>query len=171
MYDAQVAFDSTLLNQIQSFARDFPDEVKAIAKTDIVPWVRHEVDKTLRIEPPVRRYPGDYPLEWTSAKQAYYVKNFVLKHDADGHIIPYTRSHALVKAWHVLANYSQGLTNVRVFNDSPVAQYVYGQRQQRFHRITGWPNAADELQRISLGVDERLMAAAARFVDRFGRIA
>jgi len=170
MFEAIVAFDPTPLVQIQTFARQFPDEVKAIAKTDIVPFVRHAVDKSLRIEPPVRRYPGDYPLEWTSAKQAYYVKNFVLKHDADGHIIPYTRTHALVKAWHVIANYSQGLTNVRVFNDSPAAQYVYGRRQQRFHRITGWPNAADELQRLSLDVDERLPAAAAHLVQRFGRI-
>lgn len=154
-----LAIDDDALRLIQDNIQALPDQVDRWVRKDIVPFIRHRVDKTLRVEPRVRRWPVDYPLghlEWTSARQRRYFWAVLARFDAEGNYIPYQRSHKLSQGWHVLADYKNGLTRVLVTHDSDIEQYVYGRRQQRFHQITGWPGTGDVLQELSLDVTDRI---------------
>ncbi len=76
-----------------------------------------------------------YPIQWKSAKQrkAYFATR------GFGHGIPYQRTHALVNAWRLIVVYEANrLTSIAIENDDPKRRYVTGQDQQPFHRITGW---------------------------------
>ena len=159
---ADVAFDLDILREVREAAEVMPERVDRMVRRDIRPFVSHEVDKTLRQEPPVRRWPGDYPIEWTSEKQrrAYFAT------DGFGAGIPYRRMHGFVHGWHVRADYSpSGLGEITVFHDSDIEQFVTGQRQQRFHAITGWPSSLNELQRISFEANDRLIAGWLWLID------
>ena len=83
-----------------------------------------------------------YPIKWTSDRQrkAFFASN------GFGHGIPYTRSHDLVNAWHLVVVYQANrLTQIALSNDNPARQFVTGWRQQQFHAITGWYKDADLL--------------------------
>ena len=148
MYNATVAFDSEALTGIQLVASVLSQATTRRIKKDVVGFVRHETDKRLEREPG----PVVHPVEWESTRQmrAYFAT------DGFGAGIPYVRSHGLVNAWSVVVDYTNTLSSITVENLNPVATYVYGFRQQRFHRNTGWPFAPDILQAVSIQANERL---------------
>jgi len=154
MYRADVAIDTEHLNTLQQVAEIVPEAIDRYARRELRPFASQFVDKRLRQEPPRRNYPTDYPLEWTSDRQrrAYFAT------DGFGAGIPYRRTHELVSRWQVRANYQNGLSSISIWNPSPVARYVVGKDQQRFHRRTGWPYAPDELQVLSIELNERIAA-------------
>lgn len=165
MFRTAVALDIEWLNTLQQVHAIIPDHIEAYAKRDLRPSVSQRVDTTLRVEPPVRSWPDDYPIEWTSEKQRRYVMAFVLERDANGNIIPYERTHEYVHGWHVQGNYAHGLTAIEVFHDSDVADFIGGRRQQRFHRITGWANAPDTLQVLSIDLNDRIEVGLPLVID------
>jgi hypothetical protein len=149
--------EGDIFASIQDAFGRFPAAVDAYARREVRPFVSQMVDKHLRVEPPVRDWPADYPegkLEWTSEKQRRYVHAVILEHDEDGNVIPYERTHDFVHGWHVRADYTNGLTAIRIFHEDDVMQFITGLRQQRFHRITGWPYAPDVMQVIELETAE-----------------
>ncbi len=162
MYRVSVALDTEWLNTLQQVHEIVPEHIERYARRELRPFVSQRVDQTLRREPPVRSYPEDYPLEWTSEKQqrAYFVT------DGFGAGIPYRRTHEYVQGWHVRGDYTHGLTAIEVYHDDEVVDFVAGRRQQRFHRITGWPNANDTLQVISVELNDRIEAGLPVVLDQ-----
>ncbi|MFA5608406.1 MAG: hypothetical protein WDA07_14755 [Leucobacter sp.] len=163
MFGLEAAIDTKWLEEIQEAAAVFPDEVDRWIKRDLAPFVQNYVDTTLRVAPPRRMWPGDYPegkLEWTSERQRRYVHAVILDHDADGNVIPYQRTDTLIHDWHVITDYQQGFSGIQVYNLNDAAQYVYGDEQaehkQRFHTITGWPTALEHLQAVSILLGDRI---------------
>lgn len=149
MFEANVAFDTQVLNDIQAYAQQLPDLVDEGVRRDIRPFVSQRVDQTLRREPP----PPKHPLRWQSEKQ----RRAFFATDGFGHgTTGYKRRHKLVKRWQVRADYRQGFGGIRVTNPAPHAQYVFGPVQQLFHKDTGWANAPNTLQVISLEAQDRL---------------
>lgn len=101
--------------------------------------------RALQVEPRRRRYPQEYPLEWTSEKQrkAYWASN------GFGKGIPYRRSGRLSKSWQLFLLPTANGVTINVRNSARYSHYVVGrlrQRgrnpQQRFHIQTGWQKAS-----------------------------
>lgn len=125
---------------------------KELVKKFIVPLMRK-----LKKYPPKRVYPGDYPIKFTSEKQRRYVM-MMLKGK------PYIRTHGLRRAWRYKTTVKNGVTTFIVSNNAKSAKYVVGKwgrsekpRQikeylkpmQKFHRVTGWTPAYEEINKTS----------------------
>ena len=170
-----LALDTDGLEAIQALYRQAPGLTHHAVRKDLVPFARHYVDKTLRVEPgdpvhPIRWTPSRHPEDrakppntrwgyYSRQKAAYFATN------GFGAGIPYTRQHTLVREWHVIGDYEAGFGGITVRNDSRVAIYVYGQWQQLFHALTGWPSAGSQLQILSLELNDRLWLAVQRIGD------
>ncbi len=143
--------DGDGLADIQRAFDQAPELIQRFVRKDLSPFTQRLVDKYLRKEP------GDvhYPIQWTSEKQrlAFFAT------DGFGGGIPYERKHKLVHDWHVRVDTTKGLTSISVNNDSPSAQYVYGDdtglHQQWFHQNTGWPRFVEVAQVITLELGNR----------------
>jgi len=149
MIRASVTQSEDNLRAVQDAAAQLPQAIDRWARREVRPFVTQQVDRRFRQEPGRVHY----PIEWTSERQrlAFFAT------DGFGRGIPYQRTGDLVKAWHVRADYTGGLTEIRVFNDAPASEYVYGdergQHQQQFHRNTGWPRFVDVIQAVALETD------------------
>jgi hypothetical protein len=182
MVSVQAAFDVEQIDAIRAAFVAAPQKTDEGVRKDVVPFVRHEVDKTLRVEPG----PVVIPIEWTPSRHAadrnkvpnvwnfgppYYSRQkaaFFATHGF-GHGIPYRRKHDLVKGWHVIGDYKGGFGGILITNDWDKAIYVVGRRQQKYHHTTGWDEAVSEIQRISLEANERLALVALRVGQAIAR--
>mgnify|MGYP001264881817 FL=1 len=115
-------------------------------------------DENVRKEPPPLT-DDDYPLAWTSLRQARFVKR---KLRLEGNL-PYRRSHLLATSWQFLYRQHRFSAEFEMNNTDPKASYVFGrsdlenptQDQQRFHAINGWKTATPEVQRIGRFIAEQ----------------
>ena len=149
MYSATLATDSDLLRDIRLAVLKLPKVIKPAIRGTLLPFVRMAVKRDLMKEPG----PVVYPIEWTSDKQ----RRAFFATDGFGAGIPYQRTHDLAAAWDITFDASDaGFGTVTVENPSDAAEFVYGHRQQGFHINTGWPNANNKLQVISLEANDRL---------------
>mgnify|MGYP001143261636 CR=1 FL=1 len=127
-------------------------------------------DENVRKEPPPLT-DDDYPLAWTSLRQARFVKR---KLRLEGNL-PYRRSHLLSTSWQFLYRQHRFSAEIEMNNPDPKASYVLGranlenptQDQQRFHAMNGWKAATPEVQRIAA---EFLRHAAEGFEARVRRL-
>ena len=88
----------------------------------------------LTAEPPIWKGRRD----WQTAKQkrAYFAT------DGFGHGIPYRRTGGLAHAWKVKTIFTADGGEIVASNDNPAVDYVQGDRAQRMHLASGWPQAA-----------------------------
>lgn len=91
------------------------------------------------LEAELSREPGPpvYPIHWTSQRQmiAFFLTN------GFGAGIPTGRTGTLSRAWFVeLQKIAQTISAITVTNYTPYRIFVTGERQQRYHRTTGWIN-------------------------------
>lgn len=106
--------------------------------------------------PPRRKYPQDYPLEWTSEKQRKYVWGYILKGK------PYTRKNKIQSGWKNKVSIRSNRIVVEMKNSYPESKFVVGligmgeskksikkyiKPIQRFHTITGWKPAYITVQK------------------------
>jgi hypothetical protein len=148
-YTANLAWDKTTIRAIRTAARQLPKLVKPAVRKKILPWARRRVKRALGTPPG----PVVYPIEWTSEKQ----RRAFFATDGFGAGIPYERTNTLVEGWEVLFDATDdGFGDITVTNDDDAVDFVQGQRQQKFHQNTGWKNASDVLQVISLDGQVRL---------------
>ena len=157
MFTAQVALDPAWLGLIQQAAQDIPDVISWYVRRDIRPFVSQWVDKTLRREPG----PVAYPFLWASEKQ----RRAFFATDGFGSGIPYQRSHAYIHSWHVQADYTDTFSGIAVYSDSPVVEFVGGRQQQPGHVQTGWANAIEVIQVISLETNDRIEVGLPSVLD------
>lgn len=153
MFTAGVAIDTAWLDQIRAAAEALPEVMARYARRDLRPFVSQAVDRTLRREPGPVVYPFQFhedPQVDAKMRRAYFAT------DGFGHGIPYRRTRRYVHSWHVRADYTDTLSGITLTSDSPVSEFVGGRRQLPGHRRTGWPNAIEVIQVISLEVNDRI---------------
>lgn len=124
---------------------------KRIEKEYMKPMLR----KLKNEVPTKRRYPSDYPLEFTSEKQRRYV---MWKLNGK----PYKRSHELERGWFYRVNQKSGKITITIGNDKKYSKFVVGkfglgfssrqkrryvEPQQKFHQVTGWLPAHKTVQK------------------------
>lgn len=144
-YQQTLKPDQSAFDAIADGLREAPNLMATAVRREI-PRIRRRALKKLHQEPPRRSYPNDYPLKWTNDKQRrkYFATN------GFGRGIPYRRTGKLVEAWEVKVQISGDDGTITVENSSPSAQFVIGDRQQQFHRNTGWYQADDLLLNIAI---------------------
>jgi hypothetical protein len=88
-----------------------------------------------------------YPIQWTSEKQrrAYFATDGFSKPKGwerpKGYVnqnVPYRRTGNMINDIHFKYGEGGGSDYVTAETDSPYAQFVVGQYQQKFHHNTGW---------------------------------
>lgn len=93
-----------------------------------------------------------YPIMWTSDRQ----KGAFFATRGFGMGIPTPRTNRMVNAWRVvvvLSDSKEG-ASIELINDDPKRRYVIGEKQQRFHRITGWVNEQTVIRPIAEAMAE-----------------
>lgn len=132
----------TVTVDIDNATRSLDQIRPALAAThdDVVNRIGDAVINGLAFTPPRRRWPQDYPIEWTSERQrrAYFATN------GFGAGIPYSRTGRLQDGWRLTKNEF----DVVFENPSRIGKFVFGtfdipeadalRAMQRFHAITGW---------------------------------
>lgn len=118
-----------------------------VLRREVRPHVSQRVNETLRKPPPPASWSGDNPPPWTSDLQnrAYFASN-----GWGGGVPMKRRSNKHVQGWHVRGDYKKNFGQITISNDEPTAVFIYGDRQQRYHALTGWPLAAPLLDEILL---------------------
>lgn len=142
---------------------DFAREAPRLVSTFLGSTIRNDI--LTKVQTRVTPYPGavQYPIQWTSELQrkAFFASN------GFGKGIPYVRTGALGRSWTV--DVEENGQALHVYNSSPAARYVIGERQQQFHKNTGWPDAKPELEKIIEETIDSLIEAWVRLVDSRGR--
>src|SRR5690606_32713611 len=141
------------VKQVEQLPALFGDAMQAASQK-----VKPLFDENMRKEPPPLT-DADYPLAWTSLRQARFVKR---KLRLEGNL-PYRRSHLLATSWQFLYRQHRFSAEFEMNNTDPKASYVFGrsdlenptQDQQRFHAINGWKTATPEVQRIGRFIAEQ----------------
>jgi hypothetical protein len=119
-------------------------ELAAEAGEETTEQLSPQLLNVLDHQPPVRNYPSQYPIEWTSEKQrrAYFAT------DGFGAGIPYQRTGKLAAAWRVITERTANGFRLLIENPLDAARFVYGSLaknpqaarrfQQQYHAKTGW---------------------------------
>lgn len=125
-----------------------------IGKVNITPallFVGYTIRDRSNVYPPQRRNHGG--LEWTSRRQKLHVLAKVR--------LPYRRRGYLAKMWLVTPVKP---ARVIVRNAAPYASFVIGERQQKYHKITGWPRFYEVAEDVAK--DRNVIATVAGLVKR-----
>lgn len=140
MINVSIVYDRRLIKHVEAEAVKLPAQMEARARRDVLPMLRQSLASS-----PLVRYPGPvhHPIEWASEKQRIYVVVFVLKGQK------YERTGELIKSWKVgMVQHGDGYFEFTLTNEAWAAQFVYGPRQQPFHRNTGWPTIEPTLAQM-----------------------
>lgn len=123
--------DSITLDQLADAMERTPGLLKTALKRQAGRF-KSRVLSRLQIEPgAVKR-----PIEWETQKQmrAFFAT------DGFGRGIGTPRSGALTQGWRVDIDFGRDM-EISTYNTRDYAQYVVGDKQQKFHRNTGWMKA------------------------------
>jgi hypothetical protein len=164
VFTGDVVVEHDLLANIHQAAERLPKVFGRAVRQSVVPGARKAIRDSLG-KPPGKVH---HPIQWTNDRQRRKVMGFVLR-DAQGHFKPYQRTGALVAGWDVEIDEEGGFTRLTARNPSKIMPFVQGNRQQRFHRNTGWQNVADVLQVVSLDIADRLEALWAIYTAAVAR--
>jgi hypothetical protein len=148
MFAVDLVVDDTALQALREAHRRIPDAIARYVRRELRPYASQRVDRTLRQAPG----PVVYPIQWTSARQRRYV---MAKLRADGNL-PYQRTGRYVRGWHVEGDYTDVFSGITLRHDWDGATYVGGRQQQAMHQNTGWPNAVEIAQVLSIELTERI---------------
>lgn len=84
------------------------------------------------------------PIKFTSAKQRRYVAAKIRKGELK---TPYVRTHRISQGWELsTVQVGTDMASIRLKNEADGVDFVEGNRQQQWHKKTGWINAADKIQ-------------------------
>ncbi|KKL23985.1 hypothetical protein LCGC14_2419880 [marine sediment metagenome] len=110
-------------------------------------------------------YPGPvvYPIEWTSEAQRRFYFAVVAQRDNDGNIIPYERRGTFFDD--VTVELDPLSLNLMIANPNPVARYVIGDDQQKFHANTGWRNPSEQYLDILIEAQDEIINAWYFIID------
>jgi len=155
MYSVDVQVDAPVLAAYQDLAQNGPRLFRTFVGGTVRNHVREEVERKLAVEPGS----AAHPIQWQSEKQRRYVLGYVLKRDSRGNIIPYQRTHDFARGWFSdvdLSTMTISIGNSAMTQGSPnwppqpLYPFLVGERQQAFHKNTGWLYAPDPILDIIL---------------------
>lgn len=151
MIDFQATVDTEVVRQLTAALKDGPKKVQRYVRRELRTEAERRIIKKLRTYP---RKPH-YPLRWASERQRKYVMAMLRRQDN----LPYQRTGGLRRGWDVEVKINPTTAFLVIVNDSPAAQYVMGDRQQPFHKDTGWPFAGDIIYKESARLADDMVAA------------
>lgn len=144
----------------------------AAATKRAVERIAKDMRRDLKAAPPRPKY----PIQWTSERQRRYVMALLRRTNN----LPYRRTGALVRGWHTDYRIDVRGGLFTFSNKTAYAGYVQGPygskarpgepRQQRFHRLSGWPSAPDVAARYRPIARQRLRETWVTVSDPFGGI-
>lgn len=143
MYTGSLTIDNDIIQAIEDNVNNLPVLMETAFKRQ-QRLIRRSVLAKLRKQPGKVKY----PIQWASARQ----RRAFFASDGFGKGIPYQRTGGLVNAWEVDFVREGDSYAIVAVNPLPAAQYVVGDKQQPFHRNTGWYRADDVL------IDETIRA-------------
>lgn len=134
MIRASFEFDKSILIDAQKHIVNSPKLLQRAMKRR-EPRLRQITIKIVAVKPG----PVKYPIHWTSRRQ----QRKVMKLLREQNNIPYQRKDDLINSYDAKFKFDADGGTFMVENTSPVAQYVIGDSQQKFHDITGWRKLED----------------------------
>lgn len=141
MIQAEIITDTDVLDALQTALHKAPDITRYTVNKVALPRIRDKARELLRPTiPPVR-----YPIAWESARQRRYVMAKLRRENN----LPYQRTGKLLSAWEITSTPIDAGLDVSFSNPVPYAKYVIGDRQQRFHKNTGWYQVDDQTIALS----------------------
>lgn len=152
MISAELAFDSDILDAVQSAISQSPKTMNLLINRSLLPTIRKHALELLH-DTPGRVI---YPIEWKSLKQrrAYFASR------GFGHGIPYQRTGALLNAWDVIFTpFGEIAGSLSAINTNPAARWVIGADQQPFHHNTGWYVTNEKIPAINAYANDALIDA------------
>ncbi len=129
----EVVFDYSSIDRLVTFAAQFPDELKRVAKREFNQYIRLGLLAQLRKTP--RRRPWDRTdFVNDASRRAFFAKT-------KGK--PYVRTGALAKAWKTDVVESDNAIAFAISNAKDYEKWVTGNRQVKGHIRTGWGKHED----------------------------
>lgn len=141
MIRSELIVDDDVLEAVQDALKRAPETIRRTVNKIVLPKVRDRARVVLSVMPGRPHY----PLAWTSERQ----RRFVMAKLRRENNLPYQRTGRMVAAWRTeTAPIDAGIA-IMISNNSPAAPYVVGNRQQRYHRQTGWYQVDDKVLELS----------------------
>lgn len=134
MIRASFEFDKSILIDAQKHIVNSPKLLQRAMKRR-ESRLRQLTLKIVKVEP----RPAVHPIRWTSARQ----RRFVMAKLREENNLPYQRTGKLINSYDAKFKFDADGGTFMVENTSPIAQYVIGDSQQKFHDITGWRKLED----------------------------
>ncbi len=155
-------FDFDLDHDIMEAWKDAIIQAPQTTRVFIEGTIVGDVNRKVRL---VNVYPGPvkYPIEWTSERQRRYYFAVVAEYDSDGNVIAYQRSGTFFDDVDVFFN--PDTFNLNITNNNPVARYVIGDNQQKFHKNTGWEDPSEQYLDILLEAQDDIVEAWIVIID------
>lgn len=151
MISGEIIVDTDVLDALEESLKRAPDITRYTINKVALPRIRDKARELLQSQiPPVK-----YPIQWESDRQ----RRAFFATDGFGGGIPYRRTGRLLEKWEITSSPIDSGIAVTATNAAPYAPYVIGDRQQRFHRNTGWYQADDKLITLSEYADDELIEA------------
>lgn len=171
MFDMTYEFDADVLGAWISQLQQTPRAVNTFLQKTVVGHIQREVDakitpKLQAVGPVVYgQWPEGAWIQWKSRRQRRFVHANILKHDAQGNTIPYSRTGALAAGMKVELDLATG--TISIVNRAPGAIFTIGEYQQPFHRNTGHPDITEDAFNIfiSANVENMLIEGWVSIVD------
>lgn len=158
MFTFEIDTDADIVEAWRDAIEQSPQTTRVFIEGSILGDVQRKVDA-------VNVYPGPvvYPIEWTSEKQRRYYFGFVAEYDANGDIIPYERAGTFFDD--VAVELDPLSLDLKITNPNPVARYVIGDDQQKFHANTGWENPSEQYLVILIEAQDDIIDAWIEIID------
>lgn len=168
MYSADVFVDTDVLEAYSQAARDAPGFMDAQAKR-LIQRRKSELKAEILVEPPEPSLPFVWSLDPVKNARArgWYFANKVPRGSAGGR---YQRTGALMDAFDILVDTSEGTGVFTITNDAPGAEFVIGFKQVPSHRESGWANLDDTALKFSERITNDLIDLWFTAVDPFAGI-
>jgi len=158
MFEFDFQVDHDIFEAWADAVEQSPQTTRVFIEGTILGDIRQKV-KAVNLYPP----PVKYPIDWTTPKQKGYYFKFIAKYDKDGNIIPYKRRGTFFDK--VVVELDPIDLNLNITNPNPVARYVIGDQQQRFHRNTGWRNPTENYLEILVMAQDDIINAWFDIID------
>ncbi len=123
-----------LPNAVQHGLTLFNQDMKA----NVMPKLQRRLINILRVYPKGAKH----PIQWTSERQRRFVMAKLTREDN----LPYQRSGRFGQSWEGKVEWGDLSGSTTITNTSGIGQFMVGDRQQGFHKNTGWISAEEKAE-------------------------
>ena len=158
MFTFEFEADTDILEAWHDAIVQSPQTTRVFIEGTVLGDIRRKVDA-------ISVYPGSvvYPIEWTSEAQRRFYFAVVAQRDNDGNIIPYERRGTFFDD--VTVELDPLTLELGITNPNPVARYVIGDDQQKFHANTGWQDPSEQYLIILIEAQDDIIDTWIEIID------